>query len=87
MAKPARKWSKKVNIKEGALGALGWPDGGAIAAKIRSGSVPYATAIRRLGFIANVSGGKNAKTAMKARAIMARLKREFRPEGKKVKGK
>jgi len=69
------KWAQKVKLKEGKLKEIGWPSGSAIASSIRSGKVDYATAIRRLNFIANM-GNK------KARAIIVRLQREFKDRKK-----
>jgi hypothetical protein len=76
-----KKWSKGVDIKEGALTALGWPNVGAVAAKIRSGAVEYKTVISRLNYAANLT--KDAPTKTKMRAAIVRLQREF---GKEKKG-
>jgi hypothetical protein len=77
-----KKWAQKVKLKEGALKSLGWPSGAAIAEAVSSGRVPYATAIRRLVYLANVN--KNNATGRKARAIIVRLQKAH---GKKKKKK
>lgn len=74
----AKKWAQKVDLKEGALGAMGWPDAGKVAAAVRSGRVPYATAIRRLQYLVNVK----SPAAAKAKAIIARLQKAHKPEKK-----
>lgn len=72
-----KKWAQKVKLKEGALGDIGWPSASAIAASIRSGKVDYATAIRRLNFIANMGNTK-------AKSMIVRLQNEFgKGKGKK----
>ena len=73
-----KKWAQKVDIKEGALKAMGWPDGSKIAAAVSSGKVPYATAIRRLQYLVNI----NSPEAAKAKGIIVVLQRKFRKEAK-----
>lgn len=73
MAAKTKKWAQKVDLKEGSLKALGWPSGSAIQSAVSSGRVSYATAIRKLGFLANAS--KDAATKRKAKAIIVRLQR------------
>ncbi len=58
------KWAQKVDPKEGALKKIGWPSAEKIWANIQSGKVDYATAIRRLNFIANM-GNVKAKSVIK----------------------
>lgn len=57
-AKNKKKWAQDVKLKEGALGKIGWPSADAIWNNIQSGKVEYATAIRRLNFIANMGNAK-----------------------------
>ena len=71
--KRTKKWAQKVDLKQGALKAIGWPSGAAIQAAISSGRVSYATAIRRLVYLANVN--KTSATGKKARAIIVRLQK------------
>lgn len=82
MAKQVKKWAQKVDLEEGSLTALGWPDGGKVVAAVRAGRVPYAKAIRKLVYLANVNKSSNPSTASKARAIIVRLQREFRSKKK-----
>ena len=78
---PDKKWASKVKLKEGALKKMGWPNTGGIVAKVNSGAVPYATAIRRLVYLANVSKNKNPKLAASARAAIVRLQKSHKAKG------
>jgi len=71
----SEKWAQNVKLKKGKLKEIGWPSRGAIASSIRSGKVDYATAIRRLNFIANM-GNKKAKS------MIVSLQREFKDKKK-----
>jgi hypothetical protein len=71
----ATKKLSQVEVKEGALTKLGWPSATTIVGKVRGGSVPYATAVQRLNYLANITADQ--KTKMRAKAIMVRLKDEF----------
>lgn len=68
-----KKWSKGVDVKEGALTDIGWPSAAKISAAISSGRVSYKTAINRLVYLANIT--KDASTKKKARAIIVRLQK------------
>ena len=71
-----KKWSKDVDLKEGSLSALGWPNYNKLAQAVRSGKVSYATLIRKLAFLRNVT--KDSATKSKAASFMERLKNTFR---------
>lgn len=70
----AEKWSKKVDVKEGALTDIGWPSASKISAAISSGRVSYKTAISRLNYLANIT--KDAATKRRARSIIVTLQRK-----------
>jgi hypothetical protein len=72
-----KKWAQKVELDEGSLTELGWPSGEAIARNVANGRVEYATAVRKLVFIANVSRKSNPALARKARAIIVQLRKRF----------
>jgi len=71
-----KKWSQDVEVDEGSLKELGWPSYEKLADAIRSGKVSYATVIRKLVYLANVTKDKDTKD--KAIDIARRLKQEFR---------
>ncbi|MHC4278087.1 MAG: hypothetical protein ACYSTI_12310 [Planctomycetota bacterium] len=64
-----KKWAQKVDVKENALKDIGWPSADAIWRSIQAGKVSYATAIRRLNFIANMGN-------VKARQIIKTLQKK-----------
>lgn len=66
-----KKWAQKVKIREGALGDIGWPSAEKITASVSTGRVKYATAIRRLQYLANVTNDPDTKR--RARSIIVRL--------------
>lgn len=70
-----KKWSKDVDLKEGALTKQGWPNIGAVIANVKAGTTPYATTIQRLSYLANIT--KDPATKTKARAAIVRMRREF----------
>jgi hypothetical protein len=70
-----KKWAQKVKLKEGALTKIGWPSAQAIMRSISGGKVDYATAQRRLSYLANVS--KDPGTKKRARAIIVRVRNKF----------
>ena len=78
------KWSKDVDLKEGSLGALGWPDYNKLAQAVRSGKVSYSTLIKKLGYLRNIT--KDSATKSKAASFMERLKNTFRKEDNKSEG-
>ena len=78
---PRNKWAQKVDLKEGELTKIGWPNPGSIVLAVKNGKVPYATAVQRLNYLANVS--KDKATVTKAKAIIVRLQKEFRDKSKK----
>jgi hypothetical protein len=80
-AKPPKKWSKGIELKEGSLTKLGWPNVGAIEGKIASGSVAYKTVISKLNYLANIT--KDEPTRKKARAAIVRLQRRFKKDKEK----
>lgn len=71
-----KKWSKDVDLKEGSLTNLGWPNYNKLAQAVRSGKVSYATLVRKLAFLRNVT--KDSATKSKAASFMERLKNTFR---------
>lgn len=73
-----KKWSKDVDIKEGALEKIGWPSASAIANAVASGKVDYKTAISRLNYLANIT--KDEATKRKARSIIISLQKRFKKE-------
>lgn len=78
------KWSKDVDLKEGSLEALGWPDYSKLAQAVRSGKVSYSTLIKKLGYLRNIT--KDSGTKSKAANFMERLKNTFRKEDNKSEG-
>lgn len=76
----------KVDIKEGALKAIGWPSAQAIINNIKNGKVDRKTAVARLNYIAVMSKNKSPETSKKARAIIARIQMALgKSESKKKK--
>ena len=69
----ANKWAQKVDIKEGALKAIGGLDADKIWASIKAGKVDYATAIRRVLYLANLGN-------IKAKRVLAELQRRRKKE-------
>jgi len=78
------KWSKDIDVKEGSLTALGWPNFNKLASAVRTGKVTYKKLIGKLGFLRNIT--KDAATKQKAANFMERLRKMFRKEGSKTKG-
>lgn len=76
------KFSKDVDLKEGALTAMGWPDAGKVVANVKAGKTPYKTAIQRLQYLVNI----NSPAKTKAQALIVRLQKEVgsKDEGKKT---
>lgn len=66
------KWSAGIDVREGSLKKLGWPDAGKLVAAARS---DRKLVVGKLNYLANIT--KDPATKAKAHAIIERIKREL----------
>jgi len=67
-----QKWSKGIDIKEGALTKMGWPNSSKLVEAARGNRK---LVVSRLNYLANIT--KDASTKSKARGIIKRIQREL----------